>query len=459
MTTLATGSARPAPRPTPLAPRPYHFPRFERASLANGIRLLVAPVSKAPLVSITALVEAGATADPVGRSGLAQLAARLLLEGTERLDGAALADGFEMLGASIDAHADWDVAILSLTALTEHIDEAFALAGEVLRTPSFPEREVERLKAERVADILQLRTEPRGLADEAFDRFVYAPDSRFALPAGGTLPDVRAITRDDVQRFYAARYRPDGLTLVVAGDVSVERATALAERVLGDWRGEPVSYVPTDDRPGRTTRVVHLVAKGDAPQSELRIGHVGTTRRTSDYFPIVVMNAILGGLFSSRINLNLRETHGYTYGAFSGFDWRRQAGPFAVSTAVKTEVTADAVREVLHEIDRMRSAPVEPAELSLATSYLDGVFPIRYETTEAIAAALANLAIYEMSDDWFDRYRERVRAVTADDVQQAAQRYLHPDQLQIVVVGDPAAVRAPLDALGVGEVEAAKIAD
>ncbi|HYD55185.1 MAG TPA: pitrilysin family protein, partial [Gemmatimonadaceae bacterium] len=441
-----------APRPTPHAPRPYHFPRFHRHALANGIRLIVAPLTKAPLVSITALVEAGATADPIGRSGLAQLAARLLLEGTEQLDGAALAERFERLGASVDAHADWDIAILSVTALTERIDEAFALVGEVLRTPSFPEREVERLKAERVADLLQLRTEPRGLADEAFDRVVYEASSRFALPAGGTLDEVQAITRDDVRAFYDARYRPTGLTLVVAGEIDVDGALALAERVLGGWKGEQVAYVPVVDRPGSATRAVHLVAKSDAPQSELRIGHVGTSRRTPDYFAVVVMNAILGGLFSSRINLNLREAHGYTYGAFSGFDWRRQAGPFAVATAVKTEVTAEAVREVLHEIERMRSAPVDAAELSLAASYLDGVFPIRYETTEAIAAALANLVIYDMPDDWFDTYRAHVRGVTADAVLEAAQRYLHPDQLQIVAVGEPEAIRGPLEALGVGKV-------
>jgi zinc protease len=164
------------------------------------------------------------------------------------------------------------------------------------------------------------------------------------------------------------------------------------------------------------------------------------------------MNAVLGGLFSSRINLNLREAHGYTYGAFSGFDWRRGAGPFVVDTAVKTAVTDAAAREILNEIERMRAAEVRPEELSLATSYLDGVFPIRYETTDAIAAALANLIIYGLPDDYFDRYREHVRAVTAADVLAAARAHLHPDRVQIVAVGDPAVVRGPLAALGVGPV-------
>ena len=164
------------------------------------------------------------------------------------------------------------------------------------------------------------------------------------------------------------------------------------------------------------------------------------------------MNAILGGLFSSRINLNLREAHGYTYGAHSGFDWRRQAGPFSADAAVKSEVTAEAIREILSEIDRMRAEPVTADELSLATSYLDGVFPIRYETTDAIAAAIANLVVHGLGDDWLDRYRERVRAVTIEGVHRAARTHLRPESLQVVVVGDPAVVRAPIEALGLGDI-------
>jgi zinc protease len=197
---------------------------------------------------------------------------------------------------------------------------------------------------------------------------------------------------------------------------------------------------------------VHIVAKGDAPQSELRIGHIGIPRKHPDFFPVNVMNAVLGGLFNSRINLNLREAHAYTYGAFSQFEWRRQSGPFVVSTAVKSDITDAAAREVLFEIDRIRSEAISHDELSLATSYLDGVFPIRFETTSAIAAALSVLVLHELPDDYYDRYRERVRAVTASDILHAAQRYLHPDAIQMLVVGDPDAVRAPIEKLGFGRV-------
>ena len=226
----------------------------------------------------------------------------------------------------------------------------------------------------------------------------------------------------------------------------------LASSVFGDWSGETPAPAMSTDTPARTTRAVHIVSKSDAAQSELRVGHVGLPRNHRDYFPAVVMNALLGGLFSSRINLNLREAHGYTYGASSHFDWRRQSGPWMVSTAVQSEVTDASAREVLHEIERMRSEPVAAEELSLATSYLDGVFPIRYETSAAIAAALANLVIYGLPDDWYDRYRDCVRRVSEADVLTAAQRHLHPEALQMVVVGNPEVVRGPLEGLGFGPV-------
>ena len=231
---------------------------------------------------------------------------------------------------------------------------------------------------------------------------------------------------------------------MIAGDVTMAQASTLADDLFGDWVGErPAAATPGIDaaQPGRLTRVV---AKADAPQSEVRVGHAGLPRRAPDYFDTMVMNAVLGGLFSSRINLNLREAHGYTYGAFSGFEWRRGAGPFVVSTAVKSDVTAVAVQEILGEIERIRREEISEDELTLATSYLDGVFPIRYETTSAIAAALANLVIHELPDDYYDRYRERVRAVTTLGVLRAAQAHLHPDQLRIVVVGDPAVIATPL---------------
>lgn len=433
-------------KPGPAAPRDYHFPRFERRTLRNGIQLVVAPVAKLPLITVLALVEAGAAVEPTTKHGVAALTARLLLEGAAGMDGVGLADRFERIGASVEAHADWDVTSVSLTTLSNRLADALELVRDLLRAPTFPEREVQRLKEERLAELLQQLAEPRGLADEQFSTVVYDAKARYAAPEEGDAASVRALSRDDVQRFYSARYQPAGVTLVFAGDVTMEAAVALVEALFGDWVGARPPAAPEGIDLVRPGKLVRVVSKTDAPQSELRVGHGGLPRNATDYFDTMVMNAVLGGLFSSRINLNLREAHGYTYGASSAFDWRRGAGPFVVQTAVKSDVTGAAVREILNEIERIRSTPIGDDELTLATSYLDGVFPIRYETTAAIASALANMIIHGLPDDYYDKYRAHVRSVTTDGVLGAAQRHLHPAQLRIVIVGDPA-VRAAVEAV------------
>ena len=440
------------PRPNAGPSRDYRFPAFERVMLPNGLAIVVAPVSKLPIVTVLVLVDAGASADPHNREGVALLTARALAEGTTRSDGVQLAERFERLGTALDTSADWDSATIRITVTSERLPQALQLLSEVIRTPSFPEREVERLKQERLAELLQQQAEPRGLADDMFAKFLYASESRYALPDGGAQSTVESLDRRAVEEFYRERYSPGSTTLIVVGDTTLDRAHALVADTLGSWVGPVVRQPSVVDRATTLTRLVHIVGKADAPQSELRVGHVGVPRLHADYFPIVVMNAILGGLFSSRINLNLREAHAYTYGAFSSFDWRRQAGPFSVATAVRSDVTDAAVHEILLEIDRLQDVGVTDVELSLATSYLDGVFPIRFESTTAIANALASLVSYGLPDEYFDNYRSNVRAITGDDVLRVARAHLHPGQLQIVAVGDPTVVRAPLEALKVGPV-------
>lgn len=441
-----------APRPQPGPPRPYSFPRFERRQLHNGMALIVAPTHKLPVVSVIAVVDGGAVCDPVGREGLAALTAALLPEGTASMDGETLALRFERLGASVSTNADWDVATAGLTVTRPHLKSALALFADMLTAPSFPSRELERLKAERMAELLQLRTEPRGLADEMMSRFVYAPESRYARPEGGTPASVAAVDGRDVGELYSARYRAAGITVVIAGDVTVEEAIALADDAFGSWGGQAPAPVRVIDAPAGAPRSVHIITKPDAPQSELRFAHVGVPRRHPDYFRIAVMNAVLGGLFSSRINLNLRERNAFTYGAHSEFEWRRGAGPFVVSTAVASDVTVAAAREILTEVDRIREEPISEEELTLATSYLSGVFPIRYETTAAIATAIANMVVYGLPDDYFDSYRTNIQSVTAADVLEVARRHLDPARLILTVVGDAAKIRDPLEALGAGPV-------
>ncbi|HVF39322.1 MAG TPA: pitrilysin family protein [Gemmatimonadaceae bacterium] len=433
-----------AQRPTPGLPREYHFPQFERRRLPNGLRLCVAPVRKLPVVTVMMVTEAGAVSENRGEEGIAELTARMLLEGTGSWSGTDITERLERLGASLEASADWDVSSLAMTVLKTRLPEAFRVFAQVMRNPSFPAREVDRLRSERLAELLQTRTEPRTLATEMFARFLYDPESRYSLPEGGSEATVASLTRAKMVAFYESRFQAGGTTIILAGDVSGDEAEELIAQHLGGWAARDPGIATPVLRVGRTNRAIHIVAKEDAPQSEVRVGHVGIPRAHPDFYDVLVMNAILGGLFSSRINLNLREAHGYTYGASSIFDWRRHSGPFVVSTAVRSDVTDAAVREILLEIDRIRSEPVPEDELTLATSFLDGVFPIKYETTNAIAHALATLVVYGLPDEYFEQYRLRVRQITPERVLTAARNHLHPEQLQIVVVGDAAAIRDPL---------------
>ncbi len=439
-------------RPAPGTPREYHFPAFESVTLPNGLRVVVAPVRKLPLVTVLALVDAGAMADPVGQEGVAQLTASLLTEGTGNLTGAALAEVVELMGSTLDAGADWDSSVVKLTTLSSRLPDAIALLARVLTEPALPDDEFERLRTERLADLLQQRSEPRSLADEAFAQTIYAPGARYAMPDGGTERSVRALTLGQLRGFYAERYSPQVTTVVLVGDLSVDDGVAMVSRVLDSWRGTMPATSPRPDVVRGAPRGIRIVRKSEAPQSELRVGHVGPPRLTKDYFPLVLCNAILGGLFSSRLNLNLREEHAYTYGAHSGVDWRRWSGPFSMDAAVQSDVSAKAIREMLKEFDRIRAEPVTDSELSLAISYLDGVFPIRFETTRAIASALASQAIYRLPADYYDTYRAHIRAVTAADILRVARTHFDPSRLQIVAVGDADAITGPLRELGFGDV-------
>lgn len=441
-----------AVRPLPGPPREYHFPEFTRLSLDNGITVIVAPVRKLPVVSVVAVIDATALDEPEGKEGVAELAAQALREGTTERDGISLALDLEKLGTSLEAGADWDSTVASMTVLKDRLGEAFRIFAEVLMSPAFQSEDIERLKAERLAERMQILSEPRGLADESFSRFVYAPGSRYAEPMSGSSASVAGLTREDVAAFYRSKYTPGATTIILAGDVSVEEGIRLVESELGKWSGKQARSSRQADRNARSSPAVEIVAKPDAPQSELRIGHVGVPRSHPDYFRIVVMNAVLGGLFSSRINLNLREAHGYTYGANSYYDWRRQAGPFVISTAVQSEVTAEAIAETLREIERMQAGRIGDDELTLATSYLAGVFPIRYETTSAIASALANLVTFKLPEDYYDQYRANISSVSTQDVLDAAKAHVKPEQLQIVVVGNSEIVKGPIETLGAGPV-------
>lgn len=439
-----------APGPGPL--RSFQFPHVERFTLPNGLPVLTANTPGLPVATVSLLLDAGGLHEHTEQAGLASLTLRLLESGAGPLSAGDIADALERIGVQFGSGTSWDASHLDLTGLVERLPDAAAVLTELVRRPNFPEHEVARLKQEQLASILQRRADPRSLANEMASRYIFSEDTPFARPLSGTRGSIERLTRDDVVGFHSTHFSPAAASLVIAGDLSLDAARRLAEGCFGRWSG-PASHPASAVVRARQEEVrIVVVDRPGSVQSEIRVGHLGVSRLTEDYFPLVVMNTILGGAFSSRLNLNLRERHGFTYGVSSAFVMRRFLGPFVVSTAVQTEVTAPALAEILHEIREIRENPVTESELDDARNLLAGIFPLRLQTTGGVAARLAEIAMYALPLDYFDIYRERTLDVSREDVLQVARERLKPEQASIVIVGDAQQIREPLENLGVGEV-------
>lgn len=434
------------------APRIYTFPLADRHTLANGLTVVTAPLRRLPAVTILVIVGAGGETDPPDQAGLGSLTAKGLSEGTRRFSGDALADAFESLGGELSTDAEWTRAECGITVLAHRLERTLALMADVLREPAFVEHDVTRLREERLAELLQIEAEPRELADDHFARIAFGQTTRYAEPVAGSALSVGGLATEDVQRHFARHYVPGNVTIIVAGDVDSARTAQLADRIWGGWKPGASLGRPGPSEVATARRAVHIVSRSDAPQTEIRVGHPSVPRTHPEFHAISVMNAILGGLFNSRINLNLRERHAFTYGAFSSFDWRRETSLFEISTAVRSDVTAAALTEILTEVDRIRVADVSESELSLARDYLTGVFPIRFETTAAIADAIATRESFGLDENYYEEYRDRIAVISVDDVRRVAERVLDPAHMQILVVGDPGMIRGPVEALELGEI-------
>jgi predicted Zn-dependent peptidase len=446
-------------RPVPGQPRPYEFPPTSRFALRTGLRVIVTPMPGRELVSASLVIRSGAVDEPDALGGATVLAARALTEGTEVRDAIALTEAAERLGASIHAEAGWDATSAGLDVPASRLEPALELLAEVVRRPSFPESEVERLRDERLTDLLQAKADPRRRADEAYVSTIYAGSSPYHRPAGGTADTVARLTAADLRSVQARSVTPSRSALVVAGDVDPDHVLAIVERLFGEWTGADAGFdgsdgsSPIDDAAAIDERRVVVVHRPGAVQTEIRIGHPGLARRTDDFYPVTVMSAILGGLFNSRLNMNLREEKGYTYGASAGFDLRRGRGPFTARAAVNTEATITSLREFLLELDRIREAPVTEAELRAARDYLVGVFPLRFETPGPVAGSLAGLFVHSLPDDELAHYRARIEAVTADDVLRVAREHIRPERAAIVLVGDHDQFGGALEAEDLGPIE------
>jgi zinc protease len=446
-------------RPPPGKPREYDFPPFERKVLDNGLTLVLANVPGRPLLQAQLLVRgdsgAGATTEHADRAGSTVMMARAMSEGTQKRDAIELVEAGERLGAELGADAGWDSVGVHVEVPQARLGDALALLAELALEPSFPEHEIERLRDERLNDLQQAMADPRRRVDRAFPDTVYAESAAYGRSLSGSEETIQGLDREILVERHRQLMRPDASTMIVSGDLKGVPVDDIVASTLGGWQSDaepPTGPADAVDGAAKGRRVL-VVDRPGAPQSEVRVGHVGTRRKIDDFHAISVMNALLGGLFNSRLNRLLREERGYTYGVHSGFDMRRSAGPFAVRCAVESDVTAPAIIDIMAELERIREAPVEPEELDAARDYLVGVFPLRFETSAQVAGALGGLVIFDLPDDELDRYRPTIAAVSADAVLEAARKHIEPERASIVVVGDASKFVELLGEAGFGDVE------
>ncbi len=439
--------------PVPGTVRSFDPPSLASEALDNGLALRLAPRPGLPVVALSLVVEGGEAAVPSDRAGLGLVAGRSLQGGTRMRSGTELAEALEGLGTELHTRTGWDATTLTMTCVSDRLEEAAALLAEVVRFPSFPEGEVARVLEEHGAALRQRQMDPAGVAADAFLPLVYGTGVPYSRPLPGSWETLETFTRERIRTWVEERYRPEGGGLVVAGDVDPDAVRDLVGKHFGDWAGTAPSPAAVAAGAAQRARRVVVVDRPGAVQSELRIGHVGVPRTTPDFHALRVGNAILGGAFTSRLNLNLRERQGFTYGVRSRFAYRRGAGPFSISTAVSTEVTAPAVREAVGEAESLIEDGPTKREVEQAKEYLVGVFPLQFETSRQLAGRAAELLIYGLPEDEHVRFRDRIREVSEEDVHTVLRRHVRPDQFQILVAGDAASVVGPLEELDLGPVE------
>jgi zinc protease len=424
--------------PAPLPSRPIAIPAPRETVLSNGLSLVVVEDSRLPLVSYRLAFRVGGAFDPPSLPGLTDLLAGLLPEGTESKTSKEIAEEVARMGASLSAGANSDYTIVAASALTQFNEPILDLIAEVVLEPSFPEHEVELAKQNTKESLRQQRAQPSFLASEMVSRVMFG-DHPYSVVAP-TPESIDRSSREEFVKFHRNKLVPNNAVFILVGDVRHEEVVSRVKSLFSTWkRGEDlVANFP--EPPVRSRRIAYLVDRHGSAQSNIVIANSGITRTNPDYFPMLLMHTVLGATASSRLFMNLREDKGYTYGAYSNLDARRSAGTFRATAEVRTPVTGDSVKEFFYELDRIRREPVTEKEIADAKSYLTGVFPIRLETQEGLTDQLVQIKMLNLPDDYLQTYRDRVQAVTIDDIQRVAAKYVKPEAAALVVVGDGSSV-------------------
>jgi zinc protease len=436
--------------PEPHSPSAVVFPAIERSTLANGLQVWSVRHAQVPVVSLALLIRRGASSDPAAKPGLAAMTADMLDEGTGDRSAIDVHEAIARLGTQLETDIGSDAVIAGFTLLARFTDRALALLADIVVRPALRDTDVARVRQLRLHRLTQLRDVPSAIADRAFLSLIYGGHPYGHSPIG-TEQSLASMTADDVRTYHARAIRPSVSTLIAVGDCDHENIRRLADEAFGMWQGAAAdgdAGEPPLPRPARLS----IVPRHAAPQSELRIGHVAAARSTPDYHALLTANMVLGGQFTSRINLNLREDKGFTYGARTAFEFRRGPGPFVLQAGVQTGSTAQSIAESIGEIAAMvGSRPITPEELRLAIAALTRGYARNFETADQIARAATQLALYDLPDTYFAAFVPEVERLTTDEVTRAVARHLDASRLTTVVVGDYDAVGADLRQLGLGD--------
>jgi zinc protease len=439
-------------KPPQLGPPPrVALPPIVTRQLPNGLKLMIVEQHELPLADFVLLAGSGGTADPAGKTGIANLTAQMLREGTTTRKSLDIADQIAFLGINLSPTSSWESSTLSLHTPTAQLDSALALFADVALHPSFPANEFERIRKNRLTELLQLRDQGPAIANIAFPAIIYGSAHPYGVPLIGTETSVKSLTTADLQSYYQGNFKPNNATLIIVGDVNPDQIEQKINGLFSSWQRGDLPQVNYSEPPKSGTTTIYLIDKPGAAQSSFRIGSVGVPRSTKDYFALTVMNTILGGSFSSRLNQNLREAKGYTYGAGSRFDMRRAAGPFTASAEIVSAKTDSALLEFMKELNNIRQS-VPADELSRAKRYLQLQLPGNFETTQQIGAALVPVALYGLPLDYFNNYVQNVEGVTQADVARVAQQYINPGSLAVVIVGDRKTIEPALKSTNVGPI-------
>lgn len=416
------------------------IPVIQEARLRNGIRLLLVERTALPLVHLSFVFRSGANADPSGKAGLATLAGDALDAGTPTRTRAAIAEAFDFAGAYYQSSVTHDGSVFSVSTLTPHLEEMTGVMADILRNASFPATEVERLRQQRITSLLQHKDRPANIASSVFYRTIYGDVHPYGTESEGNELSLQRIDVADVASFKSAHVAPGNLLVICVGDLSMARFESMIGRNFGDWTDTATAVVPPFPAlPVRPPGVL-IIDRPGSVQSEIRMGAIALRRNAPEYQAALVLNRILGGQFNSRLNANLREKRGLTYGAWSAFQAYRLEGPFMAGGAFHTEKTDEAIREMIAELERMRESGITEEEHTFAVESLAGAYALAFETSGQVALALQVRELYDMPADTFVTYLSRLRAVTREDVLRVAQTFLDPASMTTVIVGDAAAI-------------------